>query len=109
MLAKKHRLPKEAKIKNGNAYSSRFFLLKTEKNNKELSRFGFVVSKKISKSAVVRNRIKRQIRRCVEENINTIISGIDMLFIVKKDSINRTTEEICLSLNKIFKKENLIR
>lgn len=104
MLAKKHRLPKGVRIKNGRTFSSRFFLLKTGENNEGLSRFGFLVSKKISKSAVIRNRIKRQIRRCIEENLNNIISGVDMLFIAKNESINSTTEEICLSLNKILKK-----
>ena len=109
MLAKKYRLPKGTRMKNGNTSSSRFFLLKTEKNNERFSRFGFVVSKKISKSAVIRNRIKRQIRRCVEENLNNIIKGVDMLFIARKESIKKTTEEICLSLGKILEKEKLIK
>jgi len=109
MLDKKYRLPRGARIKNGAIFSSRFFLLKTKKNKEQYSRFGFVVSKKISKSAVVRNRIKRQIRRCIEENLNNIINGVDMLFMVKKESIDANTDEISLSLNELFKQKNLIK
>lgn len=107
MLKKKYRLTQGVKIK-GNKFSSNFFSLKYFKNDKKNSRFGFVISKKIDKSSTTRNKIKRQFRYCVEENLVKIKTGIDLLFIVKKEVVGKTTKEICSSIENAFKKEDLL-
>jgi len=94
MLKKKYRLLKETKFNKKDFYASPFFVLKVAKNEKSFSRFGFIVSKKIDKRATVRNRIKRQIRVCIETNLDKIKPGHDMLFILKKQMLSKTTKEI---------------
>ncbi len=94
MLKKKYRLLRETKFDNKNIFTSPFFVLRIAKNEKSLSRFGFVVSKKTDKRAVVRNRVKRQIRHNIEENLDKINPGYDILFVLKKQMTNKTTEEI---------------
>ncbi len=46
-----------------------FFVLKTAKTNEGKMRFGFIVSQKVSKKAVVRNKVKRRFRSAVQEEL----------------------------------------
>lgn len=67
MLAKKNRLSKASDfqrvLKSGRKVWGRFFTLKYLSAEAEgESRFGFIVTTKISKKATVRNRIKRRLR-----------------------------------------------
>jgi len=106
MLAKLNRLIKKKDFdkvfKNGGKYSLpgvRIYL-KVDNNNLKESRFGFIVSKKVSKKSVVRNKIKRWLRWVVRMNLMKIKKGIDVIIIVlpgfeendfqttKKDMIN---------------------
>lgn len=57
-------------------------LVRARPNNKPFSRFGIVVSKKISKSAVTRNRVKRRISEIVRTNLNRN-NGFDIVIIAK--------------------------
>ncbi len=108
MLKKKYRLLKETKFNKEDLYTSPFFVLRLAKNEKSFNRFGFVVSKKIDKRATARNRIKRQIRVCIEDNFDKIKPGYDMLFILKKNILGKTTKEICeLTLGELGKRKLL--
>ncbi|MFH1899674.1 MAG: ribonuclease P protein component [Patescibacteria group bacterium] len=52
-------------------------------NNLENSRFGIVISTKISKKAVVRNKSKRQIRAVIHKNLANIEKGFDIVILTK--------------------------
>ena len=109
MLKKKYRLLKETKFEKKDFYASPFFVLKIAKNEESFSRFGFIVSKKIDKRATVRNTVKRKIRICIEANLYKIKPGHDMLFILKKQIIGKTTKEISeLTLGELNKQKLLI-
>ena len=71
---------------------------------KSPSRFGFVISKKIDKRAVVRNRIKRLLREVVRENLEKIPDGFDIVFIVRPNIVGKNYEEISIEFNKILSK-----
>ena len=104
MFKKGLRLPKDAKFTKENQIFSNFFLIKIAENKIESNRFGIVVSKKIDKRAVVRNKIKRQIRHCIKENEKDIPTGKDMLIIVRPNIKDRQIKEICESVKQVFKK-----
>jgi ribonuclease P protein component len=53
------------------------------------SRFGFVVSKKIDKRAVVRNRLRRQLAGAVLALVSEIKPGWGIIFLVKKSLIGQ--------------------
>jgi len=79
--------------------------MKAQANTLSHSRFGFVVGKTIDKRAVVRNRIKRVFRSIIEEKwLDTY--GQDVLFILNKNTVNATREnmqkETDSVLHKIF-------
>lgn len=104
MLKRNLRLPKE-KLKAKKTLNLRGFVLKTSENNLGLSRFGFVVSKKIDKRAVIRNKAKRFFRRYIEENLEKIKPGHDFLFILKEIPDKTTHAQI----KEVFNKEEYLK
>jgi len=107
LFKKKNRLPAGEKIL-GTSFNTRFFILKVSKSKLSYSRFGFVVSGKIDKRAVVRNSLKRKIRSCLEQNFKKIKPGYNMLFILKKEAVNKSAEELCLEVNSVLKAQKLL-
>ncbi len=68
MLSKKYRLPVNSTIgKSGKSLKSRYFLLKIFSNSSSFNRFGVVISKKVAKKAVDRNRFKRAVYDFVKQ------------------------------------------
>lgn len=104
MFKKGLRLPKNIRFTKENQILSNFFSVKIAENKSEFNRFGIVVSKKIDKRAVIRNKIKRQIRRCIEENKKHLLVGKDLLIITRPGIKDIEEREICESLMKVFKK-----
>lgn len=66
------------------------------KNRKDdmIPKFAFVISKKISKLAVNRNRVKRAMSESVRHNVNKVPCGVDFVFLAKKSIVGKSTEEI---------------
>ena len=77
---------------NGNRRSLPCFVLQTAPNNLGQVRVGYTVTKKTSKLAVVRNRIKRRLRAAVREMAECFVSGNDYVFIGKPDAEKREFE-----------------
>jgi len=110
MLPKKFRLSNRKDIiflkKEGVSMTSKSFgvLYKRNEKNKH-SRFGFIVSTKISKKAVERNRVKRMLREAVLFILPQITKEYDILFLASRSMLRLKQEEIKkevrLSLNKI--------
>lgn len=92
----------------GPSFNTRFFVLKIDRNGLPHNRFGFIVSKKIDKRSVVRNSLKRKIRSCLEESQERLKPGFDLLFLLKKEAIDKTHLEICSEVNKELKKQKLL-
>lgn len=69
MLSKINRLTKKKDFdlvfKRGKSDKSGFLAVRAMENNLSQSRFGFVVGKKVSKKATVRNKIKRRLRASI--------------------------------------------
>jgi len=106
MLSRKYRLSDDVQIqeikKKGRMYNQKDVSVLVLPNNLQASRFGFVVSLKVSKKAVVRNRVKRLLRGVVLRLLNKIRSGYDVLFLTKS-SIQGTNEmEITKQVETLF-------
>ncbi|HCC83469.1 TPA: ribonuclease P protein component [Candidatus Uhrbacteria bacterium] len=61
--------------------------IKMTPNGLAISRFSVVVGKKVSKSAVVRNRIRRQYREIIRLRIPLLSTGYDVLFLTAKPAL----------------------
>jgi len=85
MFKKDNRLSKTKDVmaasKRGRSFFSPFFLVKFLKTA-DAARVTVVVSTKVSKKAVTRNRIKRIIRDCIRHSLLSLKSG-DYVVIVK--------------------------
>jgi ribonuclease P protein component len=85
MLPKINRIKKKNDFgiifKKGASLRNNLFILKFLKNGLEQNRFGFVVSQKVSKKAVIRNRIRRRLTEAVKAKKEKIKNGMDLVFI----------------------------
>ncbi len=96
------RLVKKGKcIKSENAS---FFYLK---NSFNYSRVGITVSKKVSKLAVVRNKIKRRIRFIIMTKFNMKLP-IDLVIITKDNIKNITYKNLSCEIEKCLRRINEI-
>ena len=108
MLAKKNRLLPSVKIPKKNQINTPYFSLRYNFENNRACRFGFIITKRVDKRAVVRNKIKRRFRSCLEENIKNIKEGYDLLFFIKKESLGLDRDKLCDQILKTLKIETLI-
>ncbi len=112
MLNKDNRLRKkreiEAVFKSKKSFYSDFFGVKAIKNNLGINRVVIIISAKVSKKAVNRNKIKRRIKAVfIKENIK-MKQGFDFMIILKKDISNKTFLEINDLFIYSFKKIGLL-
>ena len=111
MLSFRNRLKKqkdfEKIFKNGKSFKQGSLYLKINKNDLRSSRFGFIVSKKFSKKAVERNRIKRILREVVKERIGEVVEGMDIVIVVNPEA-KADFQELKKIIDILFKKSRLI-
>ena len=109
MLPAANRLSKEKDFKKtfqkGKSFFTKILGVKILKNNLEASRFGIVVSTKISKKAVQRNKIKRQIREVLRLNLDKVKPGFDVVIItlpaIRDLKYADTEKELLTALKKL--------
>jgi len=85
MISKKHRFHGHnsvSRVRGGRAQSQHLKVFYSRKTNKQDYRMAVVVSKKISKSAVVRNRIRRRIFESVRTQKILENHRVDVVFVV---------------------------
>ena len=70
--------------------------------------FGISISKKVSKKAVVRNRIKRQIKGVIRTKLNAIDPGWKVVIVVKPRAIKCKYEHFLRELEELLKKAKII-
>ncbi|MFA6897347.1 MAG: ribonuclease P protein component [Patescibacteria group bacterium] len=113
MLNKEFRLRKQKDFdrvfgKGGSFFSQDFLALKVAPNDFACSRFGFIVSNKISKSAVKRNRIKRLLRESVRLRWAQIKPGFDVALMARADVSERSFEDVDKAVDSLLKKSGLL-
>ena len=114
MLPKKYRLKKRVafnatyKVKNSFHKDGITMFCGKEKNNDIPTKFGFVVSKKIHKRAVVRNRIKRLMRESLRLYIKDRKTGFDtkhisIIFVASTKLIDKRFKDIDSGIKKLMR------
>ena len=74
--------------------SDNFGVFYIKRKNQDLPQFAFVISKKISKLAVNRNRVKRAMSESIRRSMAKVPKGVDFVFLAKKEIVNKSTDEI---------------
>jgi ribonuclease P protein component len=113
MLPQINRLKKKTDfgrvLKKGRGVREGFLLLKFAKNNLKVSRFGFVVGRKISKKATLRNKIKRRLREALRKELPKLKPGFDGVLVALKGSEPKGLKETERMVKKILQKTKLSR
>ncbi len=111
MLAKTYRIKNKKDIdnvfKNGQGFKESCLVVKSVKNNLDKIRFAFIVSKKVSPKAVLRNKIRRQLSELSWSRIKKIKTGYDIILIASPGLETKTFQEMEETVNKIFLKAKL--
>lgn len=115
MLSKSHRFHGHGSLryvyKNGQAIRSRLITIKYVKNShRKHSRFAVVVSKKVLKSAVGRNKIRRRIYEVIREQLPEVTRAHDMAVLVfSSEVMSLPHEELTVLLRQLFDQAGLYK
>jgi len=113
MLKKYNRLAKTKEIdrvfKEGGSAFCKHLGVKHLRNDLGFSRFAIVVSAKVSKKAVYRNKIKRRIREIIKQELPTLKAGEDIIIITLPEIRNCSYIDIKKILTQEFRKSSLYK
>jgi len=112
MMARINRLSRQkdfdAIFSGGATFQDRSMILKLVPSGLTISRFGIVVSKKVSKKAVARNRLRRQLSEIIRYNQKKIKPGFDVILIPKPGPAEFPFGELETGVNNLFLKAGLL-
>lgn len=94
----------DAVFKEGKSFYGRLLGIKVRKNNLDHNRYGILLSNKVSKLAVIRNKYKRRIRAIIFNENNLAKQGFDVVIIVFPLILNKNYSEIDTEIKNIFNK-----
>ena len=90
-------------IKSGKHISNKYYVLCIQNKNEEQKKYGIAVGKKVG-NAVVRNKIKRQIRNIIDKNCIYFPNFHNYIIICKKEILLLTFSEMEKELMKLVSK-----
>lgn len=67
-------------------------------------KFGFIISKKISKKAVERNKIKRRMSEILRKKLTVFKPGTKIIFLTKKSILGAKIAEVEKEIEKLISK-----
>jgi ribonuclease P protein component len=111
MLPLPYRLPTiefSSLLKRGKRVNSPEINLVYQKG-KDNSRFGFVVSTKVSKQAVTRNRVKRLMRESVHHMLGSITKGYDYVWFARSPIQTCSQKEVKDIIVRLLERAKLIQ
>lgn len=91
------------------SFGNRHFTLLYCQNGLNNNRIGIIISKKISKKAVCRNKLRRQIKEIFRQHQDLIQSGLDLIIIPKKRCLQDSYSELQRSFIHLFYKQSLLK
>ena len=113
MIKKENRLTKDKEFdnvwQNGQASFDKTLGVKMVKNDLKISRLGILVGTKVSKKAVLRNKIKRRLRKIVRAQFEEIKPGFDIVIIALPACQKKELAELEISILDNFKKLKLFK
>jgi ribonuclease P protein component len=112
MFKQENRLKSEKDIKltlnKGKSVFDAACGVKVRENKLKDSRFAVVIGTKVHKSAVKRNRVRRQYREIVKNHLEEIKMGYDIVLLTGKDSLDLDFAEKEARLMKVLAKSGLL-
>ncbi|MEX0668691.1 MAG: ribonuclease P protein component [Candidatus Saccharimonadales bacterium] len=113
MLSRPYRLRRRNDFthlhKKGRVKHAKHFSIKYDQTSQELPRIAVVVSTKVSKKAVVRNRLRRRIYAQVRQILPSIKPSHDIMIMVKHTAIDASSNDLGQELVETLVSAGLLR
>jgi len=112
-MLKSNRITKDKEFdrafKIGQSFYTKLFGIKAVDNGLEINRLGVLISTKVSKKAVIRNKFKRRIKEIIRKELPGLKSGKDLVIIVFRPILDKNFKEMEEALIMAFKKLKLYK
>ncbi|MFA6296861.1 MAG: ribonuclease P protein component [Patescibacteria group bacterium] len=114
MLQKENRLTKKDDFgrihKRGRFCGDEFLAIRFLPNGLDVTRVGFLVGLKISKKAVIRNKIKRILREVFRLKIKNckLKKGFDIIVLVRPEIIGKSYTEVNQALDRVLSMAGIV-
>jgi len=113
MLKKENRLTKRKEIdeafKKGKSSFDKVLGVKVSKTENKINRFAIIISAKVSKKAVIRNRKKRQLREIIRHHLPELKPGFDFFILGLPAIADAQYHEIEHALLQHFRKLKILK
>ena len=81
--------------------------LRTKKNSDP--QFAFLISTKVSKKAVLRNRLKRKLSAVVEKKLSQVCLGTEAVFLLKSKALEANSAQLTQAVDDTFLKARVLK
>lgn len=111
MLPRAHRLTAAKDfariLGKGRPFRATGLMMKVVRNDLDVSRVGFVVSTKVSKKAVIRNKLKRRMRDHMRKVIAVLPPGLDVVFVARPEAAKFDHAQVIGAMNEALRRAQL--
>lgn len=108
MLARPRRLRRKADFitiyRHGQTANAPSLTLRTLPNRRAVNRAAVVVSTKVAKKAVVRNRIRRRVFGLLADRWSKLKPGFDLVIVIHADISRQPKSELALTLDSCLRR-----
>lgn len=112
MLSKLSRIKKEKDFeeifRDSKSVKTALFIFRLRKNSMGFNRFAFVVSKKVSTKAVVRNKVRRRLSEAIKAKLSQLKTGNDLVVVALPGIEKKEFLDIKEAVNKALDKSGLL-
>ena len=95
---------------SGQKWNSKSVVLQVKKNDLGIIRTGYTVTKRVDKSAVKRNRIKRRLRAAAADSLTASAKiGYDYVLVGRRETLTKDYKDIVNDLKWCLKRLDLLK
>jgi ribonuclease P protein component len=95
---------------SGKKWNSKSVVLQVKKNDLGIVRTGYTVTKRVDKSAVKRNRIKRRLRAAAADSLTASAkTGYDYVLVGRRETLTKDYKDIVNDLKWCLKRLDLLK
>lgn len=109
MLKKKYRLSIKPGIRFQSSFKTPIFTLRFSRNDFLYNRYSVVVSKKVDKRAVVRNKLKRKITDVIKQTFSKIKTSYDIVFFATKQALDLSDSKLEEEVVNVLRKAGCLK
>ena len=113
MLSAEHRLRTDKDFSRvhtrGRIMRGPHLALRLAPNTLKVSRFGFLVGKKVSKSSVARKKALRRLREATRASLPLLRGGYDVVVLVRPSVLKQPYANLKMELASLFQRSGLLK